>query len=274
VFDVAGAQVAVAPPPTIASTYQAGTVVKLNRIAFDADAYHIHFQNVYSTYTVPSNCNCDAAGFSYYYANPDSNTNGFEAEGNVAITKSLAFNANGTFGVAKYEASSGKAAVTDSNGVVITPAVAATTAAWVALTPHDTESVGMTYREKGLDFGIFGKRVGTRWNDIGNAHQVVPQEAFWMNNMFFNYNIHNHSIFDGSKIKLSINNVFDSHDVVLISAANDGTTLQTPYTVDSTLEVSQNGQQYTPSWNDSIQKQAGRSFMVTFQLGLTPRHGR
>ena len=274
VFDVTGAQVAVAPPPTIAATYQAGTVVKLNRVAFDADAYHIHFQNVYSTYTVPSNCNCDAAGFSYYYANPDSNTNGFEAEGNVAITKSLAVNGNMTFGVAKYEASSGKAAVTDSNGVVITPATPATTAAWVALTPHDTESIGLTYREKGLDFGTFGKRVGTRWNDIGNAHQVVPQEGFWMNNLFVNYNIHNHSIFDGSKIKLSVNNLFDSHDVVLISAANDGTTLQSPYTVDKTLEVSQNGQMYTPSWNDALQKQAGRSFMVTFQLGLSPRHGR
>ncbi len=51
VFDAAGAQVAVTPPPTIADTYQGGTVVKLNRIAFDADAYHIHFTNTYSTYT-------------------------------------------------------------------------------------------------------------------------------------------------------------------------------------------------------------------------------
>ncbi len=51
VFDTAGAQVAVTPPPTIANTYQGGTVVKLNRFAFDADVYHIHFTNTYSTYT-------------------------------------------------------------------------------------------------------------------------------------------------------------------------------------------------------------------------------
>ena len=47
----AGAETAVTPPPTIADTYQGGTVVKLNRFAFDADVYHIHFTNTYSTYT-------------------------------------------------------------------------------------------------------------------------------------------------------------------------------------------------------------------------------
>ena len=122
VFDTAGAQTAVTPPPTIADTYQGGTVVKLNRFAFDADVYHIHFVNTYSTYTVPTTCGCSDGGFSYNYANPDSNTNGFEAEGNLAVTHSLSFNANGTFGVAKYEARGALAAVTDSTGTIITPA--------------------------------------------------------------------------------------------------------------------------------------------------------
>jgi iron complex outermembrane receptor protein len=266
VFDAAGAQVAVTPPPTTASTFQGGTVVKLNRFAWDADVYHIHFTNTYSTYTPSSGPD---QGFTYYYANPNSDTNGFEAEGNYAVTKSLSFNANGTLGIAKYETSGGSPAVTDANGNVINPAVGPTSTAWVALTPHDTESVGMTYREKGFDFGIFGKRIGTRWNDIGNDHQVVPQDPFWMNNLFLNYNIHGHSMFDGSKVKFSVTNLFDSHDVVLISAANDGTTLTSPYTTNKALEVSQNQQLYTPSWNDTIQKQAGRAIMVTFQIGLT-----
>ncbi len=266
VFDTTGAQVAVTPPPTTASTFQGGTVVKLNRFAWDADVYHIHFTNTYSTYTPSSGPD---QGFTYYYANPNSDTNGFEAEGNYAVTKSLSFNANGTLGIAKYETSGGSPAVTDANGNVINPAVGPTSTAWVALTPHDTESVGMTYREKGFDFGIFGKRIGTRWNDIGNDHQVVPQDPFWMNNLFLNYNIHGHSMFDGSKVKFSVTNLFDSHDVVLISAANDGTTLTSPYTTNKALEVSQNQQLYTPSWNDTIQKQAGRAIMVTFQIGLT-----
>jgi len=269
VFDTTGAQVAVTPPPTIATTYQGGTVVKMNRFTFDADGYHIHFNNTYSSYTPSSGPD---EGFTYYYANPDSNTNGFEAEGNYAVTDSLSFNANATVDSAKYEAAAAKPAVTDGSGNIITPATPATPETWVALTPHDTESLGLTYREKGLDFGAFGKRIGSRWNDIGNYHQTVPQDPFWMSNLFVNYNFKSDSIFAGSKIKLSINNLFDSHDVVLISAANDGTTLTSPYTTNAALEVTQDNQLYTPSWNDALEKAAGRSFMITFQLGLTRQH--
>ena len=272
VFDTTGAEVAVTPPPTIASTFQGGTVVKLNRVSFDADVYHIHFTNTYSTYT-NTTVGDPNYGFTYYYANPNSNTVGFEAEGNYALTNSLSFNANGTLGVAKYEASAGSPAVLDASGNTITPAVAPTATAWVALAPHDTESLGMTYRQRsGLDFGVFGKRIGSRWNDIGSYHQNVPLDPFWMSNLFLNYNIRGRSIFDGSKIKLSINNLFDDHSIVANSAANDGTTL-TSTTVNKALEVTQNQQLYSPSWADSIEKQAGRAVMISFQIGLT-RHER
>jgi len=267
VFDTSGAEVAVTPPPTIADTYQGGTVVKLNRVSFDADVYHIHFTNTYSTYT-DSTVGDPNYGFTYYYANPNSDTLGFEAEGNYAVTNSLSFNANGTLGVAKYEASAGSPAVLDPSGNVITPAVAPTSTAWVALAPHDTESMGMTYQKMGMDFGIFGKRIGSRWNDIGSYHQNVPLDPFWMSNVFLNYNVRGHSIFDGSKIKLSIDNLFDDHSIVANSAANDGTTL-TSTTVNSALVVKQNQQLYSPSWADSIEKQAGRAYMISFQIGLT-----
>ena len=154
---------------------------------------------------------------------------------------------------AKYEASGGTPAVLDASGITITPAVGPTTAAWVALAPHDTESMGMTYQQRrGLDFGIFGKRIGSRWNDISSDHQNVPLEPFWMSNLFLNYNIRGRSIFDGSKIKLSINNLFDDHSIVAISAANDGTTL-TSTTVNNALKVTQNQQLYSPSWADSLE---------------------
>ena len=264
VFDSTGAQTAVTPPPTLADTFQGGTVVKLNRFAFDADLYHIHFMNTYATYTDTTKGDADF-GFTYNYATPNSDTNGFEAEGNVAVTHSLSFNANGTFGTAKYEAFSGSPAVTDSNGDVITPAVAPTAPAWVASAPHDTESIGMTYQAKGLDFGIFGKRIGSRWADIKTFHQTVPEDPFWMNNLFVNYNVGGRSIFNGSKVKLSINNVFDDHSIVAIGAANDATL----YNGVTGTKVKQNQQFYSPSWNDSIEKQAGRSIMITVQLGLT-----
>jgi iron complex outermembrane receptor protein len=269
VFDTAGAEVAVTPPPTIATTFQGGTVVKLNRFAWDADVYHIHFTNTYSTYT-NTTVGDPNYGFTYYYANPNSDTIGFEAEGNYALTNSLSFNANGTIGIAKYEASGGSPAVDDASGNVITPATPATSAAWVALAPHDTESLGMTYRQRsGIDFGAFGKRIGSRWNDIGSFHQNVPMDPFWMSNLFLNYNVRGHSIFDGSKIKLSINNLFDDHSIVANSAANDGTTL-TSTTKNAALVVSQNQQLYSPSWADSLEKQAGRSYMISVQIGLTP----
>jgi len=264
VFDTKGAETAVTPPPTLADTYQGGTVVKLSRVAFDADVYYIHFMNTYSSYTGSDPSDPNTFGFTYYYATPDSDTNGFEAEGNVAVTHSLAFNANGTFGVARYEASAGTPAVIDSAGNTIQKAIAATPEAWVSNTPHDTESAGMTYQKSGIDFGIFGKRIGSRWNNIKTFYQTVPLDPFWMSNVFLNYNV-NRSMFAGSKVKLSINNLFDDHSIVANSPANDGTS----YFGAPGNKVTQSLQLYTPSWNDSLEKQAGRSVMITVQIGLT-----
>jgi iron complex outermembrane receptor protein len=247
VFDVSGAQVAVTPPPTIANTYQGGTVVKLNCVSFDADAYHIHFVNQYSSFTPSSGPD---AGFSYYYATPPSDTNGFEGEGNIAFGAGLSLFLNGTFGSAKYEAAAAQAATATA------PATPASPVAWVALAPQDTESLGFTYQNKGWDMGFFNKRVGTRWEDDGAYHQTVPLDSFWMNNLFLNYTIRNGSRFDNSKLKLSFNNLFDYHDVVDISPANS---------------VSGSLVQYAQSPNDTLELLPGRSIMVTFQLGFSPK---
>ena len=98
--------------------------------------------------------------------------------------------------------------------------------------------------------------MGGRWNDDGAFHQAVPLDAFWMNNLFLNYTIRNESRFDRSKIKLSFNNLFDSHDVVSIGPA---------------AGVSHSLVQYTPSPLDTLQLLPGRSVMATFQLGFSPK---
>ena len=54
VFDVAGGHVTTPPKPTLAKTYQAGSVMKYRRWTLDADAYYIHFQNGYDSYTDPA----------------------------------------------------------------------------------------------------------------------------------------------------------------------------------------------------------------------------
>ncbi len=77
-----------------------------------------------------------------------------------------------------------------------------------------------------------------------------------MNNLFLNYTIRNGSRFDNSKLKLSFNNLFDYHDVVDISPANS---------------VSGSLVQYAQSPNDTLELLPGRSIMVTFQLGFSPK---
>jgi iron complex outermembrane recepter protein len=249
IFDVSGAQVAVTPPPTVATTYQGGTVLKLNRFSMDADGYHIHFVNQYSSYT-NSQMGSPDFGLTYYYATPPSDTNGFEAEGNIAFGGGLSLFLNGTAGSAKYEAAAAQAATATS------PAVAASPAAWVALAPSDTESLGLTYQSKGVDFGFFNKRVGSRWEDDGPYHQNVPLDPFWMNNLFLNYTVRNGSHFDNSKIKLSINNLFDNHNVV-DNAPN--------------VPTSANLIPYTPDPGDQLELLPGRSVMVSFQFGFSPK---
>ena len=54
VFDVPNGQVLVPPKPTLAKTYQIGSVMKYRRWTLDADAYYVHFQNGYDTYTDPT----------------------------------------------------------------------------------------------------------------------------------------------------------------------------------------------------------------------------
>ncbi len=247
VFDVTGALVAVTPKPIVASTYQGGSVVKLNRASFDADVYYIHYDSSYSSFTPSSGPN---KGFTYYYLNPASNTVGVEGEGNFAVTRSLSLFLNGTYGQAKYESSSGSAAT------ATLPAVAASPETWVAGTPNYTATQGVTYRDKRFDVGIFNKNVGDRWADDGAYHQNVPLNPFMMTNFFFNYTVRSGSLFDQSRIKLSINNLLDNHDQVSISPANS---------------VSGSNVRYSPSGLDTLQLLPGRSVMITFQMGFSPK---
>ena len=258
VFDVAGAEVAQAPPPTIASTYQGGTVLKLNRFSMDADAFHIHFINQYSSYTPTSGPD---SGFTYYYATPPSDTNGLEGEGNIAFGQGISLFLNGTLDVAKYEAAAAQT-ITEGGTTQTNPA---TPSAWVAETPHDTETIGLTYQSKGWNMGMFNKRVGTRWDDDGSTHQNVPLDPWWMSNLFLNYTIRNGSHFDNSKIKLSIDNLFNNQSLADVTGEGNVTAagVSTAPTV--------NGQLYTPSPLDTLELLPGRSVMITFQFGFSPR---
>lgn len=247
VFDVTGALVAVTPKPTLATTYQTGTVVKLNRLSFDADIYHVHYNNQYASYKVTDPTKPDL-GDSYYYATPDSDTTGFEAEGNWYAGHGLSFNFTGTVGQSKYEASAGQ---TLANGSVLP----ATLSQWVALAPNYTVSAGATYQDRRWGIGFFNKEVGSRYEDNAAVHQATQLKPFWMNNLFFNYTLPTSSFFKGSKVKLSFDNLFNFHDVVDLAPG-----------VSPTAAVP-----YVQSGSDQLQLLPGRSVMVTFELAMVPR---
>jgi iron complex outermembrane receptor protein len=249
VFDVSG-NVTTLPKPTYAKSYQTGTVLKMRRATLNGDFYYINFQNVFTAAVDPNQPTA-----TQYTQAGNTASKGFEGEGNFYIYKGLSLYANGTVGTARYVSQTINGGVNPNYNK------------WVASTPGDTESIGLTYQQKYLDFGIFNKRIGSMWNDgtsgtsyivNGTAfksitlNQYAPINSFNMTNLFFNYTIRKGSLFDQSKLRLSFNNLFDTRT----------TTSLTPGVAANT---------YTPSPTDTLGLLAGRSVTVSFVIGLSPR---
>src|SRR5262249_32277143 len=129
---------------------------------------------------------------------------------------------------------------------------------WVANTPSDTEAFGLTYQQRHFEAGIFHKRVGGMWEDLALArgappNQGIPLAPFPPTNIYFNYILANRSHFRETKLKLSMNNVFDNHNIVGVTqAANTAAT-------------------YTPGPNDQLTLLPGRSIAATITVGYSPR---
>ena len=82
-------------------------------------------------------------------------------------------------------------------------------------------------------------------------------------NLFLNYTIRKHSIFDQSKVSFSINNLFNSENITDVF----------PYNSPTPAGSSQYFATTAPSPLDQINLTAGRSFVVTFKLSVFPnRH--
>jgi iron complex outermembrane receptor protein len=239
VFDVTGAVVSVLPKPTTAQTYQGGTVLKLRNVTFNADGYYTHFQNTYVGSPDPN-----IATATQYTTSGDSSSKGFEGETNVYLTHGLSFYANGTVGTAKYISQTVNGVVNPNYGL------------WVANTPANTESLGLTYQQKYLDLGIFNKRVGEMWNDgtasFGTANQVIPIAPFNVTNVFFNYTVRNGSHFDQTKLRFTVNNLFDQHNITSVTQAATSTT-------------------YVPGPSDTLGLLPGRSFTLSVTFGYAPK---
>jgi iron complex outermembrane receptor protein len=200
VFDVKNAAVKTLPKPTTTKTYQFGSVYKANRFFVNADFYHSHFQNAYTSYTDPVTTEA------VFTLPGDSTTTGIEAEGNVILGHGVSAYLNGTLGKAKY----------------------VNTGLWVASAPHDTETIGLTWQKNNWDLGFFNKRIGQIYNDNGNTNQAVAINPFNITNVYLNYTVKQHSWLRGSKIRLSVNNLLDKHSIVGINPASTSTSAAAP----------------------------------------------
>jgi len=246
VFDVKGGNVLTPPKPTLAKTYQAGTVIKTNRWTLDMDAYYVHFQNGYDTYTDPT------TGEPVNVATGPSNTKGVEAEYNFALGHGFSLYGNLSVGSAKYQTGPNY-----PNGGM-----------WVANTPSNIEGFSFLYQHGNYDMGITEKRVGQYYNDNGSltyninglnlsypVNQAVTINPFSLTNVFLNYTIKNANHLRGTKIQLAINNLMNNHNIVGVTPGV-AATLTTPY-VQSPL--------------DQLNLLPGRSVTLTITGGYAPK---
>lgn len=223
VFDVKNGAVLKTPSPTRTKTTQFGSVLKTNRFTLDVDYYYIIAGNAYSSAPDP------ATGEPVYFATANTHTKGFEMEFNVVLGGGFFLYANGTVGSARY----------------------ADTKLWVASSPNQTETVGLTYLRKNWDVGFFNKRIGTMYNDNGGANQAVRIESFNITNLYFNYTIKQASLFRGTKFRVGINNLFDQHNIVGVTPASTKSNLPAP--------------------GDFLSLLAGRSVAVSMTFGYAPK---
>jgi iron complex outermembrane receptor protein len=246
VYDVAGGNVLTPQKPTLAKTYQIGSVLKFNRWTLDADAYYVHFQNGFDSYTDPT------TNETVFVPTGPSNTRGIEAESNIAIGYGFSLYLNGSAGSAKYQTGP-----TYPNG-----------GEWVANTPRNIETIGLTWQHKNWDVGILDKRVGQMYNDNGSltylinglklpypVDQAITIHPFSLTNVFINYAIKNSSFLRGSRIGFSVNNLFDNHNLVGI----------TPFTAATAATP------FVPNALDQLNLLPGRSVMISFTAGYAPK---
>ncbi len=246
VFDTVGGNPTVPAKPTLAKTYQIGSVLKFRRWTLDADAYYVHFQNPYDSYTDPSTLE------PVFVESGPLNTKGIEAESNIVIGWGFTLYLNGSMGSAKYQEGGGW-----MNGGL-----------WEAQTPKNIETISLLYRHKNWDFGFVDKRVGTQYNDnatllyvIGGIPLPVPVDQaltiqpFTVLNFFANYTVKNQSWLRGSKLGLAVNNLADSHNLVAV----------TPFTAPTAAAP------YVANGGDLWNLLPGRSVMATLTVGWAPR---
>jgi iron complex outermembrane recepter protein len=246
------------PKQQRSTTYQIGSVLKLQRFTLDADAYHIRFQNSYNSVIDPTTSE------TVNFLQPSSITQGVEFETTAVLARGLNLYLNATAANADY---SGKL----NAGTVTSPFyVRAPAGLWVQQTPADTEMQGITYQRRGMDLGFFNKRVGEQRVDAGAYHNQAIVEPFSTTNAYANYTVRSHLIFDATKIRLGVNNLLNQHNVTALTLAGTSTA----NVISGTSYVDPFNQTTPISGSDNPTFISGRSVTISVTLGFAPRELR
>jgi iron complex outermembrane receptor protein len=248
------------------TTYQAGTVIKLSRVTLDADYYHVHFDNSYSS--VP-----DASGEPVYFVQPSSVTQGVEGESNIYVTHGLSVYLNASYDKATYRGTLAATCVAGATGcTAATPQINVTAPSGlnVQQTPSDVETEGVTYQNKSWDLGLFNKRVGTEFQDNGAYHNQYTVNPFTLTNANLNYTVRSGRLAN-TKFAMSFNNLLNEHSITSVQLAgspvahtlsSNGIAYTDPFRTDGQTLI--NGQ-------DNVSILPARSIMVSVTFGFSPK---
>jgi len=258
------------------TTWQGGTVFKLKNVTLDLDAFHIRFQSGYSSQTDAS------TGEPVFYAQPSSISKGVEGQSNLYFGHGLSAYLNATWEQAQYTGVQvlypTNAATSTFNPQANPDYIAVPSGLWVQQTPSDTEAEGITYLHGGWDAGFFNKRVGQFYQDVSGFHNEVVVNPFDISNAYINYTVRSGSHFDQTKIRLSVNNLFDQHNVTGITSA--GTVAGTTFTATSAAGTPNltYSNPFGPtvataplSGADNVSIFAGRSIVLSVTFGWSPK---
>jgi iron complex outermembrane receptor protein len=264
-----GTPVSTLPKQQKTTTYQTGTVLKLKRVTLDMSYFHVHFDSGYSSFTPLD------TGEPVYYTTSPSVTQGVEAESNISLTHGLSLYLNASYDNAKYIGSTVTYCNPKATGCTsTTPTITTPTPSglWVANTPSDILTEGLTYQHKAWDAGFFNKTVGTQRLDNSGFHNESTISPFTLSNLFLNYTIRGTSHFNNTKLRLSFNNIFDEHNIT-------GDSIATKATANT---ITANGTTYADPFNanfavtpiaatDAITILPGRSVMFSVVFGFSPK---
>ena len=244
-------------------------MLKLKRVTLDMDAFHIRFQGGYSSETN------NVTGEPVFFPQPSSISKGFEGQSNIYFGHGLSAYLNATVERATYTGFETIYPTSGASASQFPLNVATPGGFWVAQTPSDTEAEGISYLKGGFDVGIFNKRVGQFYLDDNGYHNQTTVSPFNLTNTYLNYTVRNGSRFDQTKIRLSVNNLFDFHSNVT------GITRRCS-SVSGPSFTAANGQTYTDPFNatvattpisgaDNVSIFSGRSIVLSVIFGLSPK---